>query len=248
MDWSYHHSPRPLLKRILFPNSLPLVFQLGWWGAPEQMTSNGTAASSATSTNSLNKNRLLLLLRMIVELLNALLRIYAEIKFGENYRTNYFLMILFILGKEMIFVVVQLLDLFLKLLLTVMIMNLLCVGLGFLRRPLAIVAALSTALTIAFLNDSFAGTFSEKVTRTVRQFSPHLAAKMRPPQSRPVLRGRPSSKSEFLSLVCFLRPLDLIMGTYRWPSWLGRDTKLVMKIHLTVYLMPELPTDTAVAE
>lgn len=80
------------------------------------------------------------------------------------YRTNYFLMILFILG------------------------------LGFLRRPLAIVAALSTALTIAFLNDSFAGTFSEKVTRFVRQFSPHLAAKMRPPQSRPVLRGRPSSK------------------------------------------------------
>lgn len=30
---------------------------------------------------------------------------------------------------------------------------------------------------------SFAGTFSEKVTRFVRQFSPHLAAKMRPPQS-----------------------------------------------------------------
>ncbi|XP_076932914.1 PRA1 family protein A1-like [Bidens hawaiensis] len=79
------------------------------------------------------------------------------------YRTNYFLMILFILG------------------------------LGFLRRPLAIFAALSTALTIAFLNDSFAGTFSEKVTRTVRRFSPHLAAKMRPPLM-PVLRGRPSSK------------------------------------------------------
>lgn len=32
-----------------------------------------------------------------------------------------------------------------------------------------------------FLWNSFAGTFSEKVTRTVRQFSPHLAAKMRPP-------------------------------------------------------------------
>ncbi|KAG4925086.1 hypothetical protein JHK87_050626 [Glycine soja] len=86
--------------------------------------------------------------------------------------------------------------------------------LGFLRRPLAIVAALLTALSIAFLNDrilnntlcsvqlfivfpyaetSFAGTFSEKVTRTVRQFSPHLAAKMRPPLT-PVIRGRPSSK------------------------------------------------------
>uniref|UniRef100_A0A0E0PNF1 PRA1 family protein n=1 Tax=Oryza rufipogon TaxID=4529 RepID=A0A0E0PNF1_ORYRU len=36
-------------------------------------------------------------------------------------------------------------------------------------------------------------TFNEKVTRTVRQFSPHLAAKMRPPIT-PVLRGRPSSK------------------------------------------------------
>ncbi|KAL5161862.1 PRA1 family protein A1 [Glycine soja] len=109
--------------------------------------------------------------------------------------------------------------------------------LGFLRRPLAIVAALLTALNIAFLNDrgkvlyqsrtyafdaifsvnltsvlvqqivhgvslggdmlirslGFAGTFSEKVTRTVRQFSPHLAAKMRPPLT-PVIRGRPSSK------------------------------------------------------
>ncbi|CAL0306036.1 hypothetical protein TanjilG_25352 [Lupinus angustifolius] len=65
--------------------------------------------------------------------------------------------------------------------------------LGFLRRPLAIVAAFLTALSIAFLNDSFAGTFSEKVSRTVRRFSPHLAAKMRPPLT-PVIRGRPSSK------------------------------------------------------
>uniref|UniRef100_A0A2P2LN04 PRA1 family protein n=2 Tax=Rhizophora mucronata TaxID=61149 RepID=A0A2P2LN04_RHIMU len=79
------------------------------------------------------------------------------------YRTNYFIMIVLILGM------------------------------GFLRRPLAIVAALLTALTVAFLNDSFAGTFSEKVTRTVRQFSPHLAAKMRPPLT-PVIRGRPSTK------------------------------------------------------
>ncbi|GJV32712.1 PRA1 family protein A1-like protein [Tanacetum coccineum] len=47
------------------------------------------------------------------------------------YRTNYFLMILFILG------------------------------LGFLRRPLAIVAALSTALTIAFLNDRSGGESSK---------------------------------------------------------------------------------------
>ncbi|MCD9561412.1 PRA1 protein A1 [Datura stramonium] len=79
------------------------------------------------------------------------------------YRTNYFIMIVVILA------------------------------LGFLRRPLAIVAAFLTALSIAFLNDSFAGTFSEKVTRTVRQFSPHLAAKMRPALT-PVIRGRPSTK------------------------------------------------------
>ncbi|KAF5737187.1 hypothetical protein HS088_TW13G00065 [Tripterygium wilfordii] len=72
-------------------------------------------------------------------------------------------------------------------------MIILILGLGFLRRPLAIVAALLTALSIAFLNDSFAGTFSEKVTRTLRQFSPHLAAKMRPPLT-PVIRGRPSAK------------------------------------------------------
>ncbi|OWM81782.1 hypothetical protein CDL15_Pgr007820 [Punica granatum] len=73
------------------------------------------------------------------------------------YRTNYFIMVVVILG------------------------------LGFLRRPLAIVAALLTALSIAILNDS------EKVTRSVRQISPHLAAKMRPPHT-PVIRGRPSAK------------------------------------------------------
>ncbi|XP_068644162.1 PRA1 family protein A1-like [Aristolochia californica] len=79
------------------------------------------------------------------------------------YRTNYFIMVIFILGM------------------------------GFLRKPLAIVAALLTALSLAFLNDSFAVTFNEKVTRTVRQFSPHLAAKMRP-SITPVIRGRSSVK------------------------------------------------------
>lgn len=79
------------------------------------------------------------------------------------YRTNYFIMIIFILA------------------------------IAFLRKPLAIVASVLTALSIAFLNDSFAVTFNEKVTRTMRQFSPQLAAKMRPPMT-PVLRGRPSPK------------------------------------------------------
>ncbi|KAH7678166.1 Prenylated rab acceptor PRA1 protein [Dioscorea alata] len=79
------------------------------------------------------------------------------------YRTNYFIMIIFVLG------------------------------IAFVTKPLAIVAALLTGLSIAFLNDSFAVTFNEKVTRTVRQFSPHLAAKLRPPIT-PVLRGRPSTK------------------------------------------------------
>ncbi|PUZ53965.1 hypothetical protein GQ55_5G092300 [Panicum hallii var. hallii] len=66
-------------------------------------------------------------------------------------------------------------------------------GMGFLRKPVAILASLATGLSIAFLNDSFAVTFNEKVTRTVRQFSPHLAAKMRPP-IMPVIRGRPSKR------------------------------------------------------
>ncbi|XP_010920498.1 PRA1 family protein A1 isoform X2 [Elaeis guineensis] len=79
------------------------------------------------------------------------------------YRTNYFIMIVFILG------------------------------IGFLFRPLAILATILTSLSIAFLNDSFAVTFNEKVTRTVRQFSPHVAAKLRP-SITPVLRGRPAAK------------------------------------------------------
>ncbi|CAO1942267.1 unnamed protein product [Urochloa humidicola] len=79
------------------------------------------------------------------------------------YRTNYLILVTFILGM------------------------------GFLRKPAAILAALATGLSIAFLNDSFAVTFNEKVTRSVRQFSPHLAAKLRPPIT-PGIRGRPSKR------------------------------------------------------
>ncbi|KAJ8747346.1 hypothetical protein K2173_012926 [Erythroxylum novogranatense] len=79
------------------------------------------------------------------------------------YRTNYFILMIFILGVACI------------------------------TRPLAVVAAALSALSIGFFNDSFAVTFNEKVTRTVRRFSPHLAAKMRPPHM-PVIRGRPSAK------------------------------------------------------
>ncbi|KDP44875.1 hypothetical protein JCGZ_01375 [Jatropha curcas] len=73
----------------------------------------------------------------------------------------------------------------------------LALGVACLTRPIAITAAALTALSIAFLNDSFAATFSEKVTRTVRKFSPHLAAKMRPPHM-PVIRGRSAKKSVYI--------------------------------------------------
>ncbi|KAG6760169.1 hypothetical protein POTOM_036672 [Populus tomentosa] len=55
------------------------------------------------------------------------------------------------------------------------------------------VVELCNASELWSLGDSFAASFSEKVTRTVRKFSPHLAAKMRPPHM-PVIRGRPSAK------------------------------------------------------
>ncbi|KAH6766199.1 hypothetical protein C2S52_017182 [Perilla frutescens var. hirtella] len=75
----------------------------------------------------------------------------------------------------------------------------------FLRRPLAIVAALMATLGIAFLNDSFAGTFNEKVTRTVRHVSPHLAAKM-----------RPHLTSNFSLNLCLLA--TLIHASFRTPN------------------------------
>ncbi|WCJ19684.1 prenylated RAB acceptor 1.A2 [Euphorbia peplus] len=62
-----------------------------------------------------------------------------------------------------------------------------------LTKPMSVIASALTVLSLSFLNDSFAVTFSEKVTRTMRKISPHLAAKMRPPHM-PVIRGRPSSK------------------------------------------------------
>ncbi|XP_023641213.1 uncharacterized protein LOC17891438 isoform X1 [Capsella rubella] len=79
------------------------------------------------------------------------------------YRTNYFILLIFVLGLALI------------------------------TRPLAILGAALTALSLAFLNDSFAATFNEKMIRTIRHFSPHLAAKMRPPHM-PVIRGRSASR------------------------------------------------------
>ncbi|RVW44487.1 PRA1 family protein A2 [Vitis vinifera] len=141
VDWST--PPRPSLNSSLdspFPD----------------LTPNGAVASNVISTSTF-------LVLALASSSSPPLRFYSSF----CYRTNYFIMIVFILGM------------------------------GFLRRPIAIVAAFLTALSIAFLNDSFAGTFSEKVTRTVRQFSPHLAAKMRPPLT-PVIRGRPSAKRSIL--------------------------------------------------
>ncbi|KAJ4898207.1 PRA1 family protein A3 [Raphanus sativus] len=69
------------------------------------------------------------------------------------------------------------------------ILLILVLGLALITRPLAILGAPLTALSLAFLNDSFAATFNEKMVRTIRHFSPHLAAKMRPPHM-PVIRGR----------------------------------------------------------
>ncbi|KAK4480979.1 hypothetical protein RD792_011843 [Penstemon davidsonii] len=128
---------------------------------------------------------------------------FSKFTIPRSYRTNYFIMIVFILG------------------------------IGFIRRPLAIVAALMTALSIAFLNDSFlianaclssfSGTFSEKVTRTVRQFSPHLAAKMRPSLT-PVIRGRPSTKRAIY-----------ICGRPRWGACAGyEDDALSSRAHFFI--------------
>ncbi|CAH8323282.1 unnamed protein product [Eruca vesicaria subsp. sativa] len=81
------------------------------------------------------------------------------------YRTNYFLLLIFVLGLALI------------------------------TRPLAILGAALTALSLAFLNDSFAATFNEKMIRIIRLFSPHLAAKMRPPHM-PVIRGRSATRKK----------------------------------------------------
>ncbi|KAF3511345.1 hypothetical protein F2Q69_00003255 [Brassica cretica] len=75
------------------------------------------------------------------------------------------------------------------------ILLILVLGLALITRPLAILGAALTALSLAFLNDSFAATFNEKMIRTIRHFSPHLAAKMRPPHM-PVIRGRSAARKK----------------------------------------------------
>ncbi|KAJ6902181.1 PRA1 family protein A3 [Populus alba x Populus x berolinensis] len=108
-------------------------------------------------------------------------------------------------------------------------------------RPLAILATALSALSIAFLNDSFAATFSERVTRTVRKFSPHLAAKMRP-RHMPVIRGRPSAKKSVyilgqprLLFVLLFSAVSFVLwyasGSLLYISWALISGLLVVVLH-----------------
>ncbi|KAF7024609.1 hypothetical protein CFC21_036929 [Triticum aestivum] len=56
----------------------------------------------------------------------------------------------------------------------------LLIGMSFLQKPVAILTAFATGLSIAFFSDSFAVTSTNKVISIVRKFSPDLAAQMRP--------------------------------------------------------------------
>lgn len=85
------------------------------------------------------------------------------------YRTNYFILTIFIL----------------------------LVGTGIVQSPTAFLGAMLTSLAAACLNDSFAISISERVNRTVRRVYPPLAAKMRAPPT-PGGRGRPSKGSIYI--------------------------------------------------
>ncbi|CAN1304024.1 PRA1 family protein A1 [Linum perenne] len=80
------------------------------------------------------------------------------------------------------------------------------------------------------------GIFSEKVTRTVRQFSPHLAAKMRPPLT-PVIRGRRSAKRPIY--ICG-RPRWMFVAAFSFVSflfWYVSGALLILSWALAVGLL-----------
>ncbi|KAJ6901260.1 prenylated rab acceptor family protein [Populus alba x Populus x berolinensis] len=88
---------------------------------------------------------------------------------------------------------------------------------------------------------SFAATFSERVTRTVRKFSPHLAAKMRP-RHMPVIRGRPSAKKSVyilgqprLLFVLLFSAVSFVLwyasGSLLYISWALISGLLVVVLH-----------------
>ncbi|KAI5003800.1 hypothetical protein ZWY2020_030960 [Hordeum vulgare] len=54
------------------------------------------------------------------------------------------------------------------------------IGMSFLQKPVAILTAFASGLSVAFFSDSFAVTSTYKVITIVRKISPDLAAKMRP--------------------------------------------------------------------
>ncbi|CAH8332467.1 unnamed protein product [Eruca vesicaria subsp. sativa] len=121
-----------------------------------------------------------------------------------NYRKNYFFMLILVLGLALI------------------------------TRPLAIIGAALTALSLAFLNDSFAATFNEKAIRIIRQFSPHLSAKMRSPHMKTVyVCGQPRLVFVLLGLtasfVLWFTSCDLLWILYAFTTAL-----LIIMLHASM--------------
>ncbi|KAH6758781.1 prenylated RAB acceptor 1.A1 [Perilla frutescens var. frutescens] len=98
-------------------------------------------------------------------------------------------------------------------------------------------------------------TFNEKVTRTVRQFSPHLTAKMRP-HLTPVICGRPSVKRSihicgwprwvfvlaFSAVSCILWFLSCGIITVLWALAIGLLATLIHASFRTPNLKARLNT------
>ncbi|KAI3856002.1 hypothetical protein MKX03_037226, partial [Papaver bracteatum] len=101
----------------------------------------------------------------------------------------------------------------------------------------------------------FAVNFNEKVSRTVRQFSPHMAAKMRPPITH-VIRGRPSNKraihiygrprwmfvAVFASMSCFPWFISCSLLTVSWALLIGILSTLLPVSFRTPNLKARLDT------
>lgn len=89
---------------------------------------------------------------------------------------------------------------------------------SFLRKPTALLAAITSILAVSCLNDSFALALSERLTRSIRRLSPPLAAKLRAPAVRTGVRGRPLRGQVY---ICgqdrrIVVALLMLVSTYLW--------------------------------
>jgi len=104
-----------------------------------------------------------------------------------------------------------------------------CFLVAFFRNPWALVACAMACFSLLCANDSFAQSFSERTTRTVRKYYPPAAAWMRRSAGQAGVPSRPYARVKLVH-ICGFRRAHVVATTCFLSLWMLRRTRALSTV------------------